>query len=147
MSAFVDGEHKTLDLLPVPVVLDWLISGRIGYAAVDGVGIAPKENIDAQGRQTYPRLLVTHHVGHGVAVLLLRWEGPDLFVSTGPRSGKPEVYVFIPPNVHELWPKELFVSASVASRAIEHALEHGRPDPSLSWIANGEFTRGSADPR
>jgi hypothetical protein len=147
MSALIDGRHETRALPPVGVVLDWLVSSRIGYAAVDGVLIAPRGDIDAQGRQPYPRLLVTHHPGHGVAVLLMRWDGPDVFVSSAPRPGRPDVYVFIPPNVHELWPPELFVTPSIAARAIEHALAHGDRHPELFWIANGNFKRGKAEPR
>lgn len=147
MSAFVDGDHRTLDLPPVAVVLDWLISGKVKYAAVDGVGIAPKAELDDEGHQTFPRLLVTHHAGHGLVVLLMRSDGPDLFVSAAARCGLPEVYVFIPPNVHELWPRELFVSSAVAAEAIAYALEHGQPKPDLHWVRNGDFSRGAAERR
>lgn len=85
--------------------------------------------------------------GHGVVVLLLRADGPDLFVSTSPRCGRPEVYAFIPPDVHELWPTELFVSSAVAAEAIAHALEHGQPKPHLHWVRNGDFSRGAAERR
>ena len=119
----------------------------VHLVGVVGVAIAPKEETDAQGRQTYPRLHVTHHPGHGTVVLLLRWDAPDLFVSAAPRPGQPEVYVFIPPNVHERWPSELFVSPTLAREAIEHALEHGQPHPALHWIANGDFLRGEAEQR
>ncbi len=141
MSGFIDGTHQTLPLPSVEVALEWLTSGRVKYPAVEGLCICPVPPFDEQGRQTYPRLLVTHHADHGTSVLLMRWEGGDVLVTTHEPIGEPEVPVFIPPNTHELWPRALFVGATVAERAIRHALESSQPDRTLDWVGLGDFPR------
>ncbi len=88
-------------------------------------------------------------------MLQIAWRAPDGFVlhyfddsqpfgdllSQSMSLSQPAVFIDIGGQTQELWPRELFVSFSLAEAGFEHFLTHGVKRPDLAWVGIGRFPR------
>jgi hypothetical protein len=92
----------------------------------------------------FPRVHISWNQAAGFNVHCLEnEESVGQFLVTGLEFSPPSVEVNLGGQALERWPRELFVSEALASMALEHFLEHGELNPSLSWTGTGEFRRES----
>ena len=65
------------------------------------------------------------------------------FLVTRLKFSPPSIEINLGGQALERWPRELFVSETLATEALEHFLERGELKPSLSWTDTGKFRRES----
>jgi hypothetical protein len=63
------------------------------------------------------------------------------FLVTSRQFSTPSVEVELGGQALERWPRELFVTAEPATRALNCFLDHGKQDPTLEWIRIDGFPR------
>ncbi len=82
------------------------------------------------------------HEGHGFAFQCYEDEESwsDFLVSSRQFS-TPSIEVELGGQALERWPRELFVSAELATRALNHFLHFGKQDPALEWNRIDGFPR------
>ena len=101
----------------------------------DGASISP---VDAQ----YPRVHADWHEDRGFVFQCYEDEESwSDFLVTSRHFSTPSVEVELGGQALERWPRELFVSADYATRALNHFLEHGKQEPTLEWVRIDAFPR------
>ena len=65
------------------------------------------------------------------------------FLANGLQLGSPTVEINLGGQALERWPRELFVSEQLASRALDHFLDFGKQDPALHWVRIDAFPRST----
>ena len=101
----------------------------------DGASISP------EGSQ-FPLVHVDWHEGHGFVFQCYEHdESWSDFLVTSREFSAPSIEVELGGQALERWPRELFVSAEVATPALNHFLDHGKQDPALEWIRIDGFPR------
>jgi len=101
----------------------------------DGASISPA---DAQ----FPLIHLDWHEGHGFVLQCFEDEESwSYFLVTGLQFSTPLTEVELGGQALERWPRELFVSAELATQALNHFLDFGKQDPALEWIRIDAFPR------
>ncbi len=101
----------------------------------DGASISPV-NAD------YPRVHLDWHEGNGFVLQCYEHEESSSdFLVMSRQFSTPSVEMELGGQALERWPRELFVSAERATRALNHFLNHGQQDPTLEWIRIDGFPR------
>jgi len=101
----------------------------------DGASISP---VGAD----YPLVHLDRHEGSGFVLQCYEHgESWSDFLVTSRQFSTPSVEVELGGQALERWPRELFVSAEQATRALNHFLDHGKQDPTLEWIRIDGFPR------
>ncbi|MBI3049681.1 MAG: hypothetical protein HYY76_15360 [Acidobacteria bacterium] len=104
-------------------------------SAWDGASISPA---DAQ----CPLVHIDWHEGHGfVFQCYENEESWSDFLVTGQHFSPPSIEVELGGQALERWPRELFVSAELATEALNHFLDYGKQDPALEWVRIDGFPR------
>ena len=101
----------------------------------DGASISP---VDVQ----FPLVHLDWHEGHGFVLQCYEDEESwSDFLVTGQHFSAPSIEVELGGQALERWPRELFVSAELATRALNHFLEFGKQDPTFEWVRIDAFPR------
>jgi len=128
--SFVASEAE----LPVPPVSELLAQIR-STLPWDVASIHP-----AAGE--FPRLHVDWHDGQGFTIQCFEDDQSwGYFVVTSSALSHPDIEINLGGQTLERWPRELFVSESVAHQALECFLDCGKQDPALHWIRMDAFPR------
>jgi hypothetical protein len=120
--------------MPIPSV-SGLLTGVQSRPVWDGASISPA---DAQ----FPLVHVDCHEGHGFVLQCYEdEESSSYFLVTSQHFSPPSVEVELGGQALERWPRELFVSAELATQALNHFLDYGKQDPALEWSRIDGFPR------
>ena len=103
--------------------------------------ISPDSKPGPDGEGQYPVLSLGWYPGFGYEVHCMELGPESHFVATNAKLSEPEVYVELGGQGQELWPRELFVSFSLAEQAVLHLIGTTRRDPSMAWVAISAFPR------
>jgi len=78
----------------------------------------------------FPRLHIEWHAGNGFVIQCYEDENSwSNFLLVRPGCGRPAVEINLGGQALERWPRELFVSAELAQRAVEYFVNSGKQDP------------------
>jgi hypothetical protein len=120
--------------MPIPSASE-LLDEVQSRPAWDGASISP---VDTQ----FPLVHVDWHDAHGfVFQCYENEESWSDFLVTSQHFSPPSVEVELGGQALERWPRELFVSAELATQALNHFLNVGKQDPTLEWIRIDGFPR------
>lgn len=119
---------------PIPSALE-LLSSVQSRPVWDGASISP------EGAQ-FPLVHVDWHEGHGFVFQCYEDEESwSDFLVTSRHFSLPSIEVELGGQTLERWPRELFVSAELATQALNHFLNFGKQDPALKWVRIDAFPR------
>ena len=108
----------------------------------EGVVIFPTAKLGPDGEGQFPRLSLSWHREYGYEIQCFETPASNSeFLASAPTLSLPEVYIELGGQGQELWPRELFVSLDLATRALRYFLEDGRQDPELHWVGISVFPR------
>ena len=108
----------------------------------EGVCIAPDEVPGPDGAGQFPILSLSWYPEYGYEVQCYESAARSSdFLATDVALSAPEYYVELGGQGQELWPRQLFVSASLATQSARYFIEHGHEDPSLVWVPINRFPR------
>jgi hypothetical protein len=83
-----------------------------------------------------PRLALSRHGDNGIVVHCIDDEDPHgFFLASALKLSEPALEIDHGGQATEKWPREMFVSASLAVSALEHFVLHRVKSGSLIWIA------------
>lgn len=101
----------------------------------DGASISPAD-------AAYPRVHLDWHAGHGFVFQCYEDEESwSDFLVTSRHFSAPSIEMELGGQALERWPRELFVSAELATQALNRFLNCGKQDPTLEWIRIDAFPR------
>jgi hypothetical protein len=112
-----------------------LLAGVQSRPVWDGVSISP------EGAQ-FPLMHVDWHEGSGFVLQCYEEEESwSDFLVTSRDFSPPSIEMELGGQALERWPRELFVAADIATKALEHFLNVGKQDPTLEWVRIDGFPR------
>ncbi|MBI4473598.1 MAG: hypothetical protein HY646_13095 [Acidobacteria bacterium] len=128
--SFVTGEPE-LEIASVSDILARVQSGPVW-------DVASIAHVD----DPFPRLHTEWHADNGFVIQCYEDESSwSDFLLARPGCGRPAVEINLGGQALERWPRELFVPAELAQRAVEYFLNSGKKDPALHWARIDGFPR------
>jgi hypothetical protein len=98
-------------------------------------------SISQEGSQ-FPLVHVDWHEGHGFVLQCYEDEESwSAFLVTSRHFSTPLIEVELGGQALERWPCEVFVSAELATQALNHFLDYGKQDAALEWVRVDGFPR------
>ena len=98
--------------------------------------IAPQDEM-----HDYPRMHVFWQVDGYVVMCFEDEKSIGLYPTTDANMGSPEVPIQLGGQALEKWPRQMFVTRSIAERAVNHFVRTGKQNTLLTWVANDAFPR------